>query len=467
MPGSYVPDASIALAAARVRVRWTLEQKKLGSMRLEQAAGATVPQVVIVGAGFAGLAAARALARAPCEVTVVDRRNYHLFQPLLYQVATAALSPADIAWPIRRLLAGQTNARVVMGRVVDVDTAARTVRVEGGGSISYDHLVLATGARHAYFGRDDWEGVAPGLKKIDDATLIRHRVLISFERAEAEADAGERRRLLTFVVIGGGPTGVEMAGAIAELARHTLAMDFRRIDPGSARVVLIEAGPRVLSAFSPDLSASARAQLERLGVEVRTDCRVTGCDEGGVDAGGERIEARTIVWGAGVAASPAAKWLGVQGDRVGRVPVEPDLTVAGLPEVSVVGDTAAVTRADGRPVPGVAAAAKQMGDHAGRRIAAVLHGKVPPGAFVYRDYGAMATIGRNAAVAEFGRLRLSGRLAWFLWALVHVYFLIGTRNRLSVAQDWAWTYMTHARGARLITEPTGAVQPSPASSGRR
>lgn len=435
-------------------------------MQREQATGAALPQVVIVGAGFAGLAAARALARSPCEVTVVDRRNYHLFQPLLYQVATAALSPADIAWPIRRLMAGQANARVVMGRVTGVDTARRAVQVEGHRDVAYDHLVLATGARHAYFGRDDWEGVAPGLKKIDDATLIRHRVLIAFERAEAETDAEERRRLLTFVVIGGGPTGVEMAGSIVELARHTLSMDFRRIDPGSARVVLIEAGPRVLPSFSPDLSASAKAQLERLGVEVRTDSRVTGCDEGGVDAAGERIEARTIIWGAGVAASPAAKWLGVQGDRVGRVPVEPDLTVPGLPEVSVVGDTAAVMRADGRPVPGVAAAAKQMGTHAGRRIAALLQGQKLPGAFVYKDYGAMATIGRNAAVAGFGRLRLSGRTAWFLWALVHVYFLIGTRNRLGVAQDWAWTYLTHARGARLITEPTGTASPQPPAGGR-
>jgi NADH dehydrogenase FAD-containing subunit len=413
------------------------------------------PVVVIVGAGFAGLEAARALARAPCDVVVLDRRNYHLFQPLLYQVATAALSPADIAWPIRRLLAGQANARVMMGRVTAVDREASCVLLEDGGRIPYDHLILATGARHAYFGRDDWEEPAPGLKKIDDATLIRHRVLLAFEKAEAETDAEERRRLLTFVVVGGGPTGVEMAGAIAELARHTLARDFRNIDPGSARVVLVEAGPRVLAAFEPMMSDKAAAQLRRLGVELMLDSRVTACDAGGVEIEGKRVAARTVVWGAGVEASPAAKWLKAEADRAGRVKVAPDLTVLGMPEVSVVGDTALALKPDGKPVPGVAAAAKQMGKYAGDRIARLLTGRPAPAAFAYRDFGAMATIGRNAAVAQIGRLRLSGRTAWLLWALVHVYFLIGTRNRLTVAQSWAWTYVTHARGARLITGPTG------------
>lgn len=425
------------------------------------------PRIVIVGAGFAGLACARALAGAAAEVTVIDRRNYHLFQPLLYQVATAALSPADIAWPIRRLLRGQTNARVVMARVTGVDVAGRAVLTESGARFPYDHLVIATGARHAYFGREDWEPFAPGLKKIDDATLIRCRILSAFEAAETEADAAERRRRLTFVVVGGGPTGVEMAGAIAELARLTLARDFRRIDPRAARVVLVEAGPRLLAAFDPRLSARAARALARLGVELRLGAPVTGCDAEGVTVAGQRIPAGMVVWGAGVAASPAGRWLGAETDRAGRVRVLPDLTLPGHPEISVIGDTALVAGPDGRPVPGVAAAAKQMGVHAGRRVARILAGRPAAAPFRWRDPGAIATIGRNAAVAEIGRLRLSGFPAWALWALVHVYFLIGTRSRLAVAQSWAWTWLTSARGARLITGATTTRPPLPAAPARR
>ncbi|HEU0223594.1 MAG TPA: NAD(P)/FAD-dependent oxidoreductase [Paracoccaceae bacterium] len=414
-----------------------------------------LPRIVIVGAGFAGLAAARALAGAPAEITVVDRRNYHLFQPLLYQVATAALSPADIAWPIRRLLRGQGNARVIMGRVVDVDRAARSVLLEDGSRRAYDHLVLATGARHAYFGREEWEPHAPGLKKIDDATDIRRRVLTAFERAETETDPEERRRHLTFVVVGAGPTGVEMAGAIAELARHTLAADFRHVDPRLARVVLVEAGPRVLPAFDPSLSERAAEALARLGVELRLGSPVTDCGPHAVAIGAEHIPTATIVWAAGVAASPAGKWLGAETDRVGRVRVAPDLTLPGAPEISVLGDTAFVTGADGSPVPGVAPAAKQMGAYAGARLARIVRGlPPPPEPFRYRDAGAMATIGRGAAVAEIGRLRFSGFIAWLLWAVVHVYFLIGNQSRLAVAQNWIWTYLTYARGARLITGAT-------------
>jgi NADH dehydrogenase len=423
------------------------------------------PRIVIVGAGFAGLEAARALAGTPAEITVIDRRNYHLFQPLLYQVATAALSPADIAWPIRRLLRGQSNARVIMGRVAGIDRERRLVRLEDGATVPYDHLVLATGARHAYFGRDEWEGRAPGLKKIDDATDIRCRILTAFEQAETTADAQERRRLLTFVVVGGGPTGVEMAGAIAELARHTLASDFRRIDPRLARVILVEGGPRLLASFHERLSHRAARALGRLGVEIRLGHPVTAVDEAGVAFAGERVEAATVIWAAGVAASPAGRWLGAETDRAGRVKVAPDLTLPGAPEISVIGDTALVTGPDGRPVPGVAAAAKQMGRHAGRRLARLVAGRAPDaGPFRYRDPGAMATIGRGTAVAEIGRLRVSGLPAWLLWAVVHVWFLIGTRNRLAVVQDWAWTYLTYARGARLIT---GATSTLPRHAGER
>jgi NADH dehydrogenase FAD-containing subunit len=409
------------------------------------------PRVVIVGVGFGGLAAARALRRAPVDLVLIDRRNYHLFQPLLYQVATAALSPADIAWPIRSILADQANARVELGRVSGVDTARREVVVDDVRRVPYDHLILATGARHAYFGRDDWEEAAPGLKKIDDATLIRQRVLMAFERAEVATDPEETRRLLSFVVVGGGPTGVEMAGAIAELARHALARDFSRINPNDARVVLVEAGPRLLAGFDERLSARAAEALAWLGVEVRLGARVTACDEAGAVVGGERIPAATLVWGAGVVASPAAKWLDVPSDPAGRVKVGPDLSVPGHPNVFVIGDTALALAGNGRPVPGIAPAAKQMGTHVGRMIAARVSGKPAPAAFRYRHTGSLATIGRKAAVADFGWLRLSGLPAWVLWAAAHVYFLIGWRNRLVVSLNWFWSYLTFERGARLIT----------------
>jgi len=412
----------------------------------------TRPRVVIVGAGFGGLVAARALRKVAAKVTVIDRRNYHLFQPLLYQVATAGLSPADIASPIRGILRDQANAEVLMARVTGVDRARREVMIDGSERrIPYDYLIIAAGARHAYFGHDEWEDVAPGLKKIDDATAIRHRILVAFEKAETTADPEERRRLLTFVIVGGGPTGVEMAGAIAELAKMTLVKDFRTIDPASARVILVEGGPRVLLAFPEDLSAKARHSLEKLGVEVLTNTPVELCDAGGVVSAGMRIEARTILWAAGVQAAPAAKWLQADKDRAGRVKVNPDLTVPGEPDIFVIGDNATVVQANGQPVPGVAPAAKQMGQHVARVIAGRIAGKPVATPFRYRNYGNFATIGRHAAVADFGWLKLSGYPAWLLWGAAHIYFLIGFRNRLAVMLDWLWAYVTFQRGVRLIT----------------
>ncbi|HEV2551210.1 MAG TPA: NAD(P)/FAD-dependent oxidoreductase [Stellaceae bacterium] len=410
---------------------------------------ATWPRVVILGAGFGGLSAAKALAKAPVDVTVVDRRNYHLFQPLLYQVATAGLSPAEIATPIRSILRDQKNTRVLLGRVGAIDKKARLVEVEGR-SVPYDTLIVATGARHAYFGRDEWEAVAPGLKKIDDATKLRHRILLAFEEAETTEDAAERRRLLTFVIIGGGPTGVELAGAIAELARVALARDFRHIDPRSSRIILVESGSRVLATFPEALSAFAKSALEKLGVEVRLGHPASACDADGVVVAGERIEARTIIWAAGVAASPAAKWLSAEKDRAGRVIVGRDLTLPGHPEIFVIGDTAAALGRDGKPLPGVAPVAKQQGAYAASVIAARITGRTEP-RFRYRNYGNLATIGRKVAVADFGRIRLGGRLAWLLWGMVHVLFLIGFRNRVAVLLDWLWAYVTFQRGARLIT----------------
>lgn len=409
------------------------------------------PRVVIVGAGFGGLSAAKALRHAPANITVIDRRNYHLFQPLLYQVATAGLSPADIATPIREVLRDQPNTRVLLGRVNGVDTARRQVRLEGGGSVPYDFLILATGARHGYFGRDDWERVAPGLKKIDDATAIRARILSAFERAEATADETERRELLTFVLVGAGPTGVELAGAIAELAHFGMDRDFRNFDPAGTRVILVQAADRVLPVFPAALSASAKRQLEGLGVEVMLNAKVEAIDEKGVTVNGARIASRTVLWTAGVVASPAAKWLGLKGDPAGRLPVGPDLSVNGLPEVFAVGDTAAMAGADGRPVPGLAPAAKQSGEYAARVILARLTGREAPQRFAYRHLGSMATIGRKAAIADFGWLRLSGLPAWWLWGVVHVAFLVGARNRVAVLLDWFWSYLTFRRGIRLIT----------------
>ncbi|MEO1091551.1 MAG: NAD(P)/FAD-dependent oxidoreductase [Pseudomonadota bacterium] len=408
------------------------------------------PRVVVVGGGFAGMAATRALARSGARVTLVDRRNHHLFQPLLYQVATAALSPGDIAWPIRAMLRGQANVRVLLSRVVGVDMAAQCVKLEDD-EIPFDHLVLATGARHAYFGRDEWEERAPGLKKILDATHIREKLLMAFERAEALDDPVATKRLLTFVVIGGGPTGVEMAGAIAELAQHTLARDFRIIDPASARVVLIQAGARLLETFPERLSENARRELVELGVEVRLGERVNALTDDGVQVGDEDIPSANVVWAAGVMASPAGKWLGAAVDRAGRVIVEPDLSVPGHPNVFVIGDTASAVRANGEPVPGIAPAAKQMGTHVGRTLAARIVGGREPGAFRYRHLGNLATIGRTAAVADFGWIKMTGHIAWVLWAIVHVFFLIGWRNRLVVALSWFWSYVTYGRGVRLVT----------------
>ena len=412
------------------------------------------PRIVIVGAGFGGLSAAHALGSADADVTVIDRRNYHLFQPLLYQVATAGLSPAQIASPIRAILRRAANVRVVLGKVAGVDTERRVVRLDahsGNSEVPYDQLVLATGSRHAYFGHDEWEKVAPGLKKIDDATSIRRRILTAFESAEASDSPEARQRFLTFVVIGAGPTGVEMAGSIAELAHVALRHDFRTIDPRDARIVLVEAGPRVLAAFPPALSAAAHRALERLHVEVRLGAPVTNCDEGGVTIGTDHVPAATIVWAAGVAASAAGHWLGVEKDRIGRVPVGPDLTVPGHPEIFVIGDTASVAGGDGKPLPGLAPVAKQQGAYVARVLRARLAGSPAPPPFRYRDFGTMATIGRRSAVADFGWLRLDGTLAWLMWGLVHVSFLIGFRNRAIVMLDWIWSYLTFQSGARLIT----------------
>ncbi len=407
------------------------------------------PSVVIVGAGFGGLTAARKLASVPVDVTVVDRHNYHLFQPLLYQVATAALSPADIAWPIRRIVRRQGNTRVLLGDVAGIDMGQRAVLI-GDRRLPYDYLVVATGVRHAYFGHDDWERVAPGLKTIEEATAIRRRLLMAFERAETEPDPAERDRLLTIVIVGAGPTGVEFAGAIAELAKRALAADFSNIDPRESRIVLVEAGPRVLPAFPERLSAFAERSLRRLGVEVRLEQPITECDGDGVTLAGQRIAARTILWAAGVAASPAARWLGADHDHAGRVRVAPDLSVPDNPNVFVIGDTALVAEAAGGPLPGIAPVAKQQGAYVARVIRAEVAGKPRPAPFRYRSAGNLATVGRTSAVIDFGKLRLTGWLAWWIWGLAHIFFLIGIRNRLIVAIQWLWSYATFERGARLI-----------------
>jgi NADH:quinone reductase (non-electrogenic) len=419
--------------------------------------GNSRPRVVILGAGFGGLSAAKALRNAPCDVVMIDERNYHLFQPLLYQVATAALSPAEIASPIRSILSRQKNARVVMARVTGIDPDRKKVQLQDGREEPFDYLVVATGARHAYFGHDDWEKYAPGLKKIEDATDIRRRILLAFERAETTDDPEEREALLTFVVIGGGATGVEMAGAIAEVAHWALADEFRVIDPTQARIVLIEAGPRLLPAFPEDLAEHARKALTKLGVEVELGRAVEHCDAGGITYGGERLAAGTIVWGAGVQASLAAKWLGADKDRAGRVLVAKDLSVPGHPDIFVVGDTAAVTDPKGQPVPGIAPAAKQMGAYAGRAIAARVAGKKDVGPFRYRHAGSLATIGRSAAIADFGWIKVKGWPAWWLWGIAHIYFLIDFRSRFIVAMQWFWSYLTYRRGARLITGSEGEV----------
>ena len=408
--------------------------------------------VVVVGAGFGGLETTRSLSGAPVRITIIDRRNHHLFQPLLYQVATTSLATSEIAWPVRHLLRSRKDVTTLLGTVAGIDKAGKRVLMEDGDTIPYDTLVLATGARHAYFGHDEWEPYAPGLKTLEDATTIRRRILSAFEKAEWEPDDDLRRALLTFVIIGGGPTGVELAGTIAELARDTLPGEFRNIDTRKARVVLIEAGERVLPAFAPEQSAYAKRALEKLGVEVELGRAVSECNAEGVMYGGQHLPAKTIIWAAGVAASPAAEWLGASADRAGRVMVEPDLTVAGHPEIFVIGDTAHVTTPEGKPVPGVAPAAKQQGWHIAATIKARLKGDQSARPFKYKDDGSLATIGKRAAVIDFGWIKLTGRMAWWLWGLAHIYFLIGLRNRLSVALSWLWIYTTGQRSARLITQ---------------
>ena len=411
----------------------------------------TPPHVVIVGGGFGGLYAARALAGRPVRVTLLDRRNHHLFQPLLYQVATAVLNPSDIAAPLRSVLRRATNVTVLLASVERVELASRRVVLERG-EIGYDGLVLAAGASHSYFGHDDWEVFAPGLKTLEDALEIRRRVLLAYEAAERERDGAEQRALLTFVVIGGGPTGVELAGALGEISRQTIARDFRLIDPTKARIILLEGGPRILPTFPESLSRSAEDALRRIGVEVRTSASVTRVTADAVWLGGEQIRARTVLWAAGVAAAPLARTLGAPLDHAGRVLVEPDLSVPGHPEAFAIGDMCAFLHQTGAPLPGVAPVAIQQGRAVADNVLRRLRGQ-PTRSFRYRDKGSMATIGRAAAVAVVGRFRLSGLLAWLAWLLVHIVFLIGFRNRLLVLFEWAWAYITWHRGARLITGP--------------
>jgi len=421
-----------------------------------------MPRVVIVGGGFGGLSAARALRKASVRITLIDRRNHHLFQPLLYQVATAALNPSDIAVPIRHILSRQKNATVLLAQAASVDAAANKL-ILSDGELPYDYLVLATGATHAYFGHDDWAPFAPGLKTIEDALEIRRRVLVAYERAERETDPERQREWLTFVIVGGGPTGAELAGALAEISRHALVRDFRTIDPSKARILLLEGGPRVLPPFPPELSEKAREQLVRLGVEVRTGGQVTAIDAGGVSIGAERIAARTVLWAAGVAASPLAKSLGVPLDRAGRVPVTPELTVPGHPKIFVLGDLASLQQ-DGKPLPGVAPVAMQAGRHTALNLARAARGE-PLLPFRYRDKGSLAVIGRSAGVAAFPKSKWSGAAAWWAWLLIHIFYLIGFRNRVLVLMQWAWAFLTWQRGARLITGgPPDEKKPPPTSS---
>jgi putative oxidoreductase len=423
-----------------------------------------MPHVVIVGAGFGGMACAAALRHEPVRITLIDRENYHLFQPLLYQVATAALSPGDITTPVRATFRDQARMLVLRGTVTGIDAAARQV-IADGRAIAYDALVLATGATHSYFGRDEWAAYAPGLKSVADATSIRSRILDAFEKAEATEDPALRRKLLTFLICGAGPTGVEMAGAIAELARNGMAKDFRNFDPASARILLVQAGPRVLPQFDERLSAFARRSLEALGVEVRTDHRVELIDGDGVVVNEERITAGTVLWAAGVVASPASTWLDVEADRAGRVKAGPDLSVPGFPDIFAIGDTALSLAWDGQPVPGLAPAAKQGGAYVASVLRARLRGSKPPAPFRYHHQGSLATIGRKSAVADFGRVKFTGAIAWWLWGAVHVFFLVGLRNRLSVMVGWVWSYFTFDVGVRLITE-AGSVLPASRSPGQ-
>jgi len=440
-PGALSIDSLVAGALMR-------RFPKLEAMRSLAYEG--TPRVVIVGGGFGGIAAAKALRHAACRVTLIDRRNYFLFQPLLYQVATAGLSPADIAGPIRGLFRDQPNVRVLLGEVTDVDPATRKV-IMWDGRIPYDYLVVATGARHSYFGHDEWAPFAPGLKQVEDATSIRSRLLLAFEQAENAASPDLQREILTFVIVGGGPTGVELAGAIAELARNGLVREFRAVDPSIARVILMQAGPRILPTFPESLSSEATAELTELGVEVLTGSAVQRIDGEGVVVSDRRVPAGNVFWAAGVMASPAAKWLKAEADQAGRVKVTGDLSIPGRPDIFAIGDTALSDGWDGKPVPGLAPAAKQQGRYVASVIKSRLDGNSPPAPFRYRHAGSLATIGRKAAVADFGRLRLSGAVAWWVWGLVHILFLSGMRNRLVIALEWFWAYLTYRPSTRLIT----------------
>jgi len=417
--------------------------------------------VVIVGAGFGGLAAAHGLIGADLKITIIDQRNHHLFQPLLYQVGTATLATSEIAWPIRQLMRRRRDVTTLLGVVTGLDTINRRVILEDGGAVPYDTLVLATGARHAYFGHDEWEPYAPGLKTLEDATTIRRRVLLSFEQAEREADLTKRAALLTFVVVGGGPTGVELAGAIAELAHVNLPGEFRHIDTRKSRVMLIEAGPRILPSFETDLSEYAHKSLVRLGVEVHVGAAVRQCDAEGVIYGDTSVAAKVILWAAGVRASAAAAWAALPADGAGRAKVENDLTAPGYPEIFVIGDTATIDAWHGKPVPGIAPAAKQQGVHVAATIKSRLKGDAASRPFIYRHSGNLATIGKRAAIIDFGRIKFRGWLAWWIWGLAHIYFLIGVRNRLAVALSWLWIYATGSRSAYLITQAEQPPSPAP------
>ena len=408
------------------------------------------PHVVVIGGGFAGLSACRGLRNANCRVTLLDRRNHHVFQPLLYQVATATLSPGDIAAPIRWILRHARNVRVLLADATRIDVAARQVHLTDGDPIAYDYLVVGSGASHTYFGHPEWETYAQGLKSLEDALEVRTRVLLAFERAERETDPARQRELLTFVLVGGGPTGVELAGTLAEIARQTLRDEFRSIDTSAARIVLVEAGPTILATFPETLRDAARTALRQLRVEVREGAMVTGIDAHGVWLGAERLEAGTVLWAAGVAASPLVRTLGVPLDRAGRVLVEPDLSIPGHPEVFVVGDAAAFVHQTGEPLPGVAQVAMQGAAQAARNILSALAGR-PSAPFVYRDLGNMAIIGRGSAIADLGRLHVSGLIAWLMWLFLHIFKLIGFRNRISVMLQWAFAYVTFQRSVRLIT----------------
>jgi NADH:ubiquinone reductase (H+-translocating) len=439
----------------------------MGTRRPPRNPSGEQPRIVIVGAGFGGLEAARTLARAPADITIIDRHNYNLFQPLLYQVATAALSPADIAEPIRAVFRRQQNVSVLLDEVIGIDTAARQVETRSGAARNYDYLILATGSQYHYFGHDDWPQLAPGLKSVDDATLIRRRLLLAFEQAESTSDPAVRQHLLTFILVGAGPTGVEMAGALAELAHATLSRDFRHINPQTAHILLVEAGPRMLAGFPEKLAAFARRALERMGVEVLLETRIEAIDNYGVIANDRRIEAANVIWCAGVRASPVARWLGAPTEKGGQVRVAPDLSVPGHPDIFVIGDAAFVDGPGGEPLPGLAPVAKQQGRYVGALVAGRVRGEPAPPPFHYRDEGALATIGRHAAIADLGWLRLTGFPAWVLWGAVHIFFLIGFRSRVAVFLNWIWAWLTYGRGARLITGEVTTLAPVSALAGAR